>query len=84
MDKLCETEDGINYPSVAYCEGGIHEAIMAYEDSAFFEILAEEMANKDMNHVPITEENFDEFADLMCDYIAEFEKNGTDNLLLDK
>lgn len=35
---------GIAVPSRAFNEGGIHEAHMAYEDTVFYEILAEELA----------------------------------------
>ena len=31
--------DGITLPSRAFIEGGIHEAIMDYEDTVFFEYL---------------------------------------------
>ena len=39
-------------PSQAFAEGGIHEAIMAYEDTTFFEILAQELALRDMDDPP--------------------------------
>ena len=70
-------------PSRAFVEGGIHDAIMDYEDTVFFEILAEELARRDMNHEPINEENFEELAIRIDEYINEFEINGTDNILLD-
>ena len=41
MDSLYENCDGTVLPSVAFQEGGIHEAIADYEDAVFFEILAE-------------------------------------------
>ena len=56
---------------------------MDYEDTVFFEILAEELARRDMNHEPINEENFEELAIRIDEYINEFEINGTDNILLD-
>ena len=36
-----------------------------------------------MNHEPINEENFEELANRIDEYINEFEINGTDNILLD-
>ena len=71
-------------PSRAFAEGGIHEAIADYEDTVFFEILAEELARRDMDHQPISSENYEELRSRMEDYILEFEANGTDNLLLDR
>ena len=43
MVPLVEAYQGELIPSRAFAEGGIHEAIMAYEDVTFFEILAEEL-----------------------------------------
>ena len=44
MAPLTELYQGQLIPSQAFAEGGIHEAIMAYEDTTFFEILAQELA----------------------------------------
>ena len=82
MDTLVEKWEGIDVPSRAFTDGGIHEAIMDYEDTVFFEILAEELARRDMDHQPGSRENYDELVSRMDAYIAEFEANGTDNLVL--
>ena len=82
MQKLVEKWEGIDIPSRAFAEGGIHEAIMDYEDTVFFEILAEELARRDMDYQPVSRENYDELVSRMDDYIAEFEAHGTDNLVL--
>ena len=34
---------------------------MAYEDNTFFEILAQELALRDMDDPPITQDNYDEY-----------------------
>lgn len=67
-------------PSRAYVEGGIHEAIMDYEDAIFFDILAEELARRDMDYVPISQNNYDELMSRMEDYMEEFECHGTERL----
>ena len=82
MDTLVQKWEGIDVPSRAFADGGIHEAIMDYEDTVFFEILAEELARRDMDYQPVSKENYDELVSRMDDYIAEFEANGTDNLVL--
>ena len=46
MGILAEVYDGEVVPSRAFAEGGIHEAIMDYEDSVFFDILAEDLARR--------------------------------------
>ena len=84
MDALYENRLGTAIPSVAFEDGGIHEAIADYEDTVFFEILAEELARRDMNFEPVTQDNFDELADRVDEYIEEFETNGIDNISLDK
>lgn len=83
MTKLTELYQGELIPSRAFAEGGIHEAIMAYEDVTFFEILAQELALRDMDDPPITAENYDEIMDRMEEYLTEFEANGTDHITVD-
>ena len=83
MAGLTELYEGELIPSRAFAEGGIHEAIMAYEDTTFFEILAQEMALRDMDDPPITPENYDEVMERMGVYLMEFEQNGTDNISVD-
>ena len=82
MPSLVEKWEGEDVPSRAFSDGGIHEAIMDYEDTVFFEILAEELARRDMEYEPVSGENYDELVSRMDDYIAEFEENGTDHLVL--
>ncbi len=84
MPELAERWNGETIPSRAFAEGGIHEAIMDYEDTVFFEILAEELARRDMDYQPISQENYDELLDRMDEYISEFEAHGTDNLQVDR
>ena len=83
MPTLAELYQGEIVPSRAFVEGGIHEAIMEYENNVFFEILAEDLARRDMDDVPIDETNFDELAQRMEAYITEFEAHGTDNISVD-
>lgn len=84
LHSLFEIEGGIVYPSRAFEEGGIHEAIMEYEDAVFFEILAEEMARRDMGYPEETDANRTELMDRMEEYMQEFEANGVDRLELEK
>lgn len=83
MGALSEVWQGEVVPSRAFAEGGIHEAIMEYENNVFFDILAEDLARRDMDDVPIDESNYDELASRIDAYIAEFEEHGTDNILVD-
>ena len=83
MASLVELYDGEVIPSRAFAGGGIHEAIMAYEDIAFFEILAEELALRDLDAEKATEENYDEVMDRMEQYMGEFEAHGTDHISVD-
>ena len=84
MDTLVEKWQGEDVPSRAFADGGIHEAIMDYEDTVFFEILAEELARRDMAYPAVSRENYAELVSRMDEYIAEFEANGTDNLVIDR
>ena len=56
---------------------------MEYENNVFFEILAEDLARRDMDDVPIDESNYEELASRIDAYIDEFEAHGTDNITVD-
>ena len=83
MPQLAELYQGEIIPSRAFVEGGIHEAIVEYENNVFFEILAEDLARRDMDDAPIDESNYAELTRRIEAYINEFEENGTDNILVD-
>ena len=83
MPSLVDYTDDAPIPSAEFESGGIHEAIADYEDSVFFEILAEELARRDMDFEPINPENFCELTNRIDEYIEEFEKNGIDNISID-
>ena len=83
MDALTEYWRGEAVPSQAFAEGGIHEAIIDYENNVFFDILAEDLARRDMDDVPIDESNYQELAQRIEAYISEFEQHGTDHILVD-
>ena len=83
MESLIESWNGRPVPSRAFAEGGIHEALMDYEDAVFFDILAEELARRDMHLEDTDPEDFTELTNRMDEYITEFEENGIDNLTID-
>jgi hypothetical protein len=83
MSKLVELYNGELIPSQAFADGGIQEAIMAYEDTTFFEILAQELALRDLDDPPITPENYEEIMARIDVYLGEFEENGTDHVSVD-
>jgi hypothetical protein len=83
LSPLAEESNGETVPSQAFVEGGIHEAIMDYEDTVFFEILAEELARRDMEAEAANMDDTERLNERISDYIAEFERNGTDNISID-
>lgn len=82
LSALVDVSEGVPLPSRAFCKGGIMEAIAYYEDSIFFDILADELARRDMDYPEITRENRDELAAETDKYLAEFDANGVENLYL--
>jgi hypothetical protein len=82
MPQLTEIVNGSTVPSKEFSEGGIHEAIMDYEDTVFFEILAEELARRDME-LDGEDDDPDRLNQRIGDYINEFEMHGTDNITID-
>ena len=83
MSALQEKWQGRAYPSRAYVEGGIHEAIADYEDAVFFDILAEELARRDMEGEGADLNDENELVDRMEEYYQEVEQHGIDNLTVD-
>ena len=83
MRSLVQLWRGHIFPSEAYENGGIHEAIADYEDAVFYNILAEELARRDLGLEESDPENFDELTARMNDYLDEFERNGLDAVNVD-
>ena len=84
MGILTEDWNGIPIPSRPYVDGGIHEAIGLYEDTVFYEILAEELSRRDMEYPEITDDNYDEIVGRMENYMREFQASGVDRLVLEE
>ena len=82
MASLVDLYQGELIPSRAFAEGGIHEAILSYEDAVFFEILAQELALRDMEDQGRAGDA-EELENRVEDYLGEFEQNGTENITVD-
>lgn len=83
MPSLVQTWHGHVFPSRAYEDGGIHEAIADYEDAVFYDILAEELARRDLGLENSDPEDATELTNRMDEYMAEFEKNGLNTINID-
>ena len=83
MNALISRWQGHIFPSPAYENGGIHEAIEHYEDIVFYEILAEELALRDMDGEPLTGENYRALMERIDTYLSEFDRHGTDHVNVD-
>lgn len=82
MSKLVELYQGELIPSRLFAEGGIHEAIEQYEDIVFYEILAEELALRDLDEPP-SRENYNALMERIDTYLSEFDAHGTDHISID-
>ena len=83
MRSLVQNWRGHIFPSQAYEDGGIHEAIADYEDAVFYNILAEELARRDLGLEDCDPDDFTELTDRMEEYLAEFDKNGLNTINID-
>lgn len=83
MKALVEVWRGHVFPSKAYEEGGIHEAIADYEDAVFFDILAEELARRDLGLENSDPSDYTELTARTDEYLDEFEKNGLSTINID-
>ena len=71
------------WSDTAFADGGIHEAIEQYEDTIFYELLAEELALRDLDGQPLTRENYDALMARIDAYLSEFDEHGTDRVTVD-
>ena len=83
MRSLVQNWRGHIFPSQAYEDGGIHEAIADYEDAVFYNILAEELARRDLGLEDCDPDDFTELTARMEGYLAEFDKNGLNTINID-
>ena len=83
MPSLASRWMGHVFPSQAFEEGGIHEAIADYEDAVFFGILAEELARRDLGLEAEDPEDWTELNGRMEEYLTEFDKNGLNTINID-
>ena len=83
MPSLATRWHGHIFPSKAYEEGGIHEAIADYEDAVFFDILAEELARRDLGLEDSEPEDMTELNARIDAYLDYFERSGLSELHVD-
>ncbi len=83
MEQLAWHYAGVSVPSNEYADGGIHEAIADYENAVFYEILAEELAFRDMNIAEVTEDKYDELNVRVDEYLDEFEAFGLEHVTVE-
>ena len=80
MAVLAQEYEGEIIPSRAFVDGGIHEAIIDYENAVFFDILAEELARRDMEDEQADPADTGELERRIGEYLDEFELHGTDRI----
>ena len=83
MRTLVESWHGHIFPSRAYEDGGIHEAIADYEDAVFYDILAEELARRDLGLEDSDPADYTELTARMDEDLDEFDKNGLSTINID-
>ncbi|MDR0916247.1 MAG: hypothetical protein LBN02_03560 [Oscillospiraceae bacterium] len=84
MTALVENTPFGLQPSRAFEDGGIQEAIADYEDAVFFDILAEDLARRDMEIEGVTADDARELDRRREEYLDEFELNGLNNIVVEK
>ena len=84
MRSLVDLRFGIPMPSRAYVDGGIHEAICDYEDAVFFEILAEELARRDLGIYGPVDPDYEPLNSRVTEYLNEFEAHGVDRITIEE
>ena len=82
MPPSSKAREGKLMPSRAFEEGGIQDAIAYYEDGVFYDILAEELARRDLEEAGETGDPA-ALNERMDRYIEEFNENGVDRIQIE-
>ncbi len=80
MGKLSHIVDGEIYPSDEYLDSGIMNKLMDYEDATLYDILAEELARRDLDGQDVDGAQNDALLVRIGEYLEEFDRNGLDNV----
>ncbi|NMA08482.1 MAG: hypothetical protein GX929_05145 [Clostridiales bacterium] len=80
MGPLSHIVDGEVYPSDEYMDGGIMDKLLDYEDATLFDVLAEELARRDLDGQDVDGAQNDELLGRIGEYLDEFDSHGLDNV----
>lgn len=72
--------DGEVYPSDAYATSGILDRLLDYEDATMFDILAEELARRDLEGQDVDGRDSEALQTRIGEYLDEFDSHGLDNV----
>ena len=82
MPELADITSYGTIPSQPYVDGGVHEAILDYEDACFFNILSEELARRDLKDRDVDGADREELDARIGEYYDEFSANGLENVVV--
>jgi len=71
------------YPSENYLNNGIMNKMMDYEDTILYDVLAEELARRDLEGLDLDGEDNDTLLERMGEYLSDFSANGLDNIYVE-
>ncbi len=72
--------DGEIYPSDAYAASGILDRLLDYEDATMFDILAEELARRDLEGQDVDGQDRETLQTRIGEYLDEFDSHGLDHV----
>ena len=68
------------FPSDKYCDDGVMQKLLDYEDTMVYDILSEELARRDLDGLDVDGEDNDKLLARMAEYFNEFTQHGFDHL----
>jgi len=80
LGRLSHIVEGELYPSDDYLESGIMDKLLDYEDATLFDILAEELARRDLDGKDVDGSQNEELLGRIGEYLDEFDSHGLDNV----
>ena len=80
LGKLTHFVNNELYPSDTYMDSGIMNRLLDYEDATLYDILAEELARRDLDGQDVDGEKSEELQGRIGEYLDEFARSGLDNV----
>lgn len=80
MGENVHIVDDTLFPSDQYCDAGVMQKLLDYEDTMVYDILAEELARRDLDGLDVDGADNDKLLSRIGEYFNDFTQHGFDHV----